>query len=276
VAVYAIGDVQGCYTALQRLLAHIAFDPTQDRLWLVGDLVNRGPESAACLRFLRGLGSGAVTSVLGNHDLYLLAVVAGLRRKRRDTLDDVLNAPDRSALIDWLRHRPLIWAEAELGWAMVHAGLPPEWSFAQAQAAAGAVEARLRASDWQAWLPGLFGNEPRTWHQAGGPVAGQRFTVNALTRMRYCDAESGALDFDHTGPPGTQPVPLQPWYRGRSPADGMRLVFGHWSALGGLSAAPIYGVDTGCVWGGRLTALRLDTLMPAWYSVACPRSTDSG
>lgn len=264
-AIYAIGDIQGCYDPLRRLLDLLNFDPVADTLWLVGDLVNRGPQSVEVLRLVRSLGQRAVT-VLGNHDLTLLAVAAGqVKPKRKDTFHSVLDAPDGAALLDWLRHCPLLHHDAELGFTLVHAGLPPQWDLALAQGCAAEVEATLRGPHYAEFLGNMFGGEPRRWQEDLAGDDRLRFTVNALTRMRFCAAD-GALSFSEKGPPGSQKPGLLPWFLvpRRRNAD-LCIVFGHWAALGYYRAPGLYALDSGCVWGNRLTAVRLDEAnVPAW------------
>jgi bis(5'-nucleosyl)-tetraphosphatase (symmetrical) len=259
-AVYAIGDIQGCYDELLELLATLRFDRQRDRLWFVGDLVNRGPKSLETLRFVRGLGAAAVT-VLGNHDLHLLAAAHGIRPDNidDDTLEPILAAPNREALIDWLRHLPLLHYDAQLGYLMVHAGLPPQWDLKLAQRCAGEVESVLRGNELEAFLSRMYGNKPRQW---SGELEGWdrlRFIVNCFTRMRFCD-RNGRLELKSSGPPGTQPEDYYPWYEipGRASA-GMNIIFGHWSTLGTTNIPGIFPTDSGCLWGGQLTALRIDT-----------------
>lgn len=255
---YAIGDIQGCRRAFDALLERIGFDAANDRLWLVGDLVNRGPDSLAVLRRVIELGD-AVTSVLGNHDLHLLAAAAGARRpSRRDTLQQVLDAPDAARLLDWLRRRPLLHYDAGTGRVLVHAGLPPAWSLDEARARAEEVERSLRSEAWQDALAGMYGDVPEQWSpDLSGPER-LRYTINALTRMRYCRPD-GRLELTETGPPGTQPEGLVPWFDmpGRAAGD-VHVVFGHWSALGVVRRADITSLDSGCVWGRALTAVALD------------------
>lgn len=262
-AVYAVGDVQGCLDALRALLERIDFQPSRDRLWLVGDLVNRGPHSLETLRFVRELGERAV-AVLGNHDLHLLAVAAGAARvRRRDTLSPVLGAPDRDVLLEWLRQRPLLHHDPDLAFTMVHAGLAPDWDLDTAARCAREVEAVLRGPGHRELLAHMYGDEPARWSNQLAGWARLRFIINALTRLRYCD-EAGGLALGASGPPGSQSPGLVPWFeipwrRSRE----RRIVFGHWATL--QLARPldpglhgVYHVDTGCVWGGHLTALRLD------------------
>lgn len=261
---WAIGDVQGCHDELGRLLEAIAFDPAHDRLWFTGDLVNRGPASAAVLREVRALGARAVT-VLGNHDIHLLAIaLAGAPARRKDTLRELLDAPDAAELVDWLRRQPLLHRDAELDFALVHAGLPPQWSLEEALQRAAEVEAALAGDRPGDFLDALYGDQPEFWERELAGAARLRFITNCLTRMRYCDAE-GRLALKPKGPPGSQPPGLMPWYEapGRRSA-GTRIVFGHWSThyltRPDTRAHGVWGIDTGCLWGGTLTALCLDSL----------------
>ncbi|HAS50305.1 MAG TPA: diadenosine tetraphosphatase [Gammaproteobacteria bacterium] len=257
-AVYAIGDIQGCYEPFQRLLDRLRFDPAADRLWLVGDLVNRGPHSVEVLRRVRDLGERVVT-VLGNHDLTLLAVAAGqVKPKRKDTFHTIIDAPDGGELLDWLRQRPMLHHDAELGFTMVHAGLPPQWDLALARQCAAELEATLRGPKWTRFMGKMFGSEPRSWRADLTGDDRLRFTVNALTRMRFCTTD-GVLSLSEKGPPSSQDAKLLPWFQvpQRQNAD-LNIVFGHWAALGYYCAQGIYALDSGCVWGNRLTAIRLD------------------
>lgn len=271
-ATYAIGDLQGCHRQFLALLDRLRFDPAADRLWLVGDLVNRGHGSLECLREVRGLGDAAVT-VLGNHDLNLLALAQrpDALERANPTLRPVLEAPDREPLLEWLRHRPLLHHDAELGWTMVHAGLAPQWDPPLARACAGEVEGALRGPDYRGFLQHMYGNEPDRWSdELRGPDR-LRVIVNSLTRMRLCRAD-GSLDADHKGPIEEAPDDLIPWFAhpDRATRD-KRIVFGHWSALGRIAwpEHKVWGIDTGCVWGGKLTALRLDTPDPEIVQVDC-------
>jgi bis(5'-nucleosyl)-tetraphosphatase (symmetrical) len=257
-AVYAIGDIQGCGAAFDALLTKLSFRPSRDRLWLVGDLVNRGPDSLGVLRHVIALGR-SVTCVLGNHDLHLLAVVAGKRDLgNADTFGDVLGAPDAGEIVDWLRRRPLMHYDAATKHVLVHAGLPPEWTVSQARAQARAVETLLRGRNWRASLRTMYGNEPSAWSHKLDRDEQRRYTINALTRMRYCDRR-GRLELRESGPPGSQPKGLTPWFDfpDRRSRD-VHIVFGHWAALGLLRRKDVTGLDSGCVWGGCLTAVRLD------------------
>lgn len=268
-ATFAVGDVQGCLDDLLRLLERMNFDPEEDQLWFTGDLVNRGPKSAETLRFVRGLGDGAI-SVLGNHDLHLLAVAEGFQaEKPKDTLRGVLDAPDAAELLEWLRHRPMAHYDRELGYLLVHAGLPPQWDLDTALACAREVENALRGPDWRALLRDMYGNEPARWSPELAGLPRLRFIINALTRIRFCTA-TGELDFTHKGPPGSQPPQLLPWFRvpGRKSAD-IDVLFGHWSTLRDAKTPRAWALDSGCLWGGKLTALRLDGEESLWISVGC-------
>jgi bis(5'-nucleosyl)-tetraphosphatase (symmetrical) len=255
-ALYLIGDVQGCDAALQRLLDRIGFSPSRDHLYLLGDLVNRGPDSAGVLRRVMGY-AGAATSLLGNHDLSLLAVAHGMRPPHRnDTLDSVLLAPDREALLEWLRAQRM--ALQAHGLLLVHGGVLPQWDVAQTLALAAEVEAALRGPGLTGFLSQMYGNLPDRWDDALAGTDRLRVVVNALTRLRFCTPE-GVMDLRasgglHQAPPGTLP-----WFDvpGRRTA-GTTIAFGHWSTLGFLRRPDIIALDTGCVWGGCLSALRLD------------------
>jgi bis(5'-nucleosyl)-tetraphosphatase (symmetrical) len=260
---YAIGDLQGCHAEFVELLERIDFAPGRDRLWLAGDLVNRGPGSLACLREVRALGNAAFT-ILGNHDLHLLAVARGSARlNRKDTLDDILAAPDREALLDWLQSRPLLVRQAfDAGGdtVMVHAGLLPQWSADEAAGLAGEVEARLGSERSGAFLEQMYGNEPACWQASLDGIDRLRVIVNVLTRMRFIDAD-GCLDFSAKEGLDSAPAGFAPWFR-YPRRDDLRLVFGHWAALQGRAKGArvrAEATDTGCVWGGSLTALNLET-----------------
>ena len=256
-ALYLIGDVQGCDSALGRLLDDIGFSPSRDRLVLLGDLVNRGPESLAVLRRVSALGAAAQV-LLGNHDLHLLAVSQGVRKPHRlDTVHDILAAPDRGALLDWLRHRPL--ALREQGLLMVHAGVLPQWSANQTLALAGEVHDVLRAPDWADFMHQMYGNTPDRWDDALAGAARWRVIVNALTRLRLCTVD-GRMEFDTKDSQGADGAPegYVPWFDvpGRATADDV-VAFGHWSTLGWLGRPDLISLDTGGVWGGCLSAVRI-------------------
>lgn len=255
-AIYAIGDVQGCFTQLEALLGSIPYSATRDRLWFVGDLVNRGPQSLEVLRFVRSLGDRAVV-VLGNHDLHLVArALGGARARDDDTLDDVLGAPDLRSLIDWLRTIPLLHSDGPA--VMVHAGLLPQWSPDQAASLAREVQAALSGAEHVEFVARLYGSRPDRWSNGLEGVDRLRVIVNAMTRMRFCTAE-GVMDFHAKGETSAAPPGHVPWFDvpGRASA-GAQIVCGHWSALGLKLRPDLVAIDTGCVWGGSLTAVRLD------------------
>lgn len=273
-ALYAIGDVQGCDAELGRLLKAIRFSVDRDRLWLVGDLVNRGPESLKTLRRVRALGDAA-TVVLGNHDLHLLAIGFGVTRAGEgDTLEKILHAPDRDALLEWLKDRPLLYEEPELNLWLLHAGLAPQWDVATARACAREVERALR-SDPERALAGMYGDEPVRWTESLGGVERRRFVVNCFTRLRFVDA-TGSLALRAKGSPEkARSRHLTPWYAAPGALwRGPRIVFGHWSTLGYLRNEDVVSLDTGCVWGGRLTALRLDEATAEPVQIDCPAFRD--
>lgn len=257
-SVYAVGDLQGCLDPLKRLLEKVRFDPVVDRLWLVGDLVNRGPQSLEALRFVRELGDAAIT-VLGNHDLHLMAIHQGVHTvRRRDTVQPILHAPDRDALMDWLRTRPLIHHDPQLQWTLLHAGLPPQWDLETARACASEVESVLRGPDHPLLLERMYGDKPDLWSDTLEGWERLRFITNCFTRLRYCSAD-GHVDMAYKGAPGGQLPHLMPWFAvpGRRSVD-LRIVCGHWSTLGLYRGHNVLALDTGCVWGDRLTLARLD------------------
>ncbi|MCL7421492.1 MAG: symmetrical bis(5'-nucleosyl)-tetraphosphatase [Methylobacter sp.] len=266
-SIYAIGDIQGCFDELLRLLDVIAFNENTDQLWFAGDLVNRGPKSLETLRFVKGLGDAAVT-VLGNHDLHLLAAARSPRPPgKHDTLAQVLDAPDRDELLDWLRHRPLFHYNDKF--CLLHAGLPPQWDFNKTRKMAVFAEKALRGPDYQRLLTHMYGNKPDIWSPTLTGLAKLRFIINCFTRMRYCDAY-GRLDFIHSGPVGSQPEKLMPWFQVPNRKNaGMRILFGHWSTLGYYEGQNCYAIDTGCLWGGQLTALKLGEPVQR-FSIDCP------
>ncbi len=262
-ATYVIGDIQGCHAEFAALLGKVAFDPARDRLWLTGDLVNRGPASLAVLRAVKALGDRAVV-VLGNHDLHLLACryVPGTRTRSGDTLDDILIAPDCDELLDWLRCRPLIHHDAALKLTMVHAGIPPQWTLSDALACASEVETRLRGAQFADDLARMYGNLPDVWHNDLRGAQRVRFIINGLTRLRYVTRD-GRMDLKAKGPPGSQRGGLQPWFAASGRRSlGAHIVFGHWSTLrlstDEEAAFNVVPLDTGAVWGGALTALRVE------------------
>lgn len=256
-AIYVIGDVQGCYDELRQLLDEIAFEPARDRVWFVGDLINRGPKSLAVLRFVKSLGDGAVT-VLGNHDLHLLALAAGNdRHAKKSNLDAVLEAPDRDELLHWLRHRPLLHHDDERQITMIHAGFPPQWDLAQARACARELEDALRGPDHLSFMFEMYGNKPDRWDPGLEGPDRLRFITNCLTRLRYCHPD-GRLALKEKRALGDQSDGIVPWFQtpGRR-TRGERIVFGHWSTLGYWGQDNVWGIDGGCLWGGELIALRI-------------------
>lgn len=259
---YAIGDLHGCLSPLQRLLDKLRFDPRVDHLWFVGDLVNRGPQSLATLRFVRDLGSSA-TVVLGNHDLHLLAVANGIREpSSKDTFERILTASDRDELLHWLRHRPFLHHDAALGYLLVHAGIHPAWDLATASALADELAGVLRSPRYVKFLERMYGNTPDQWPaprvDALKKHDRRRLAANVFTRMRYCNAQ-GKLEFGFSGPPASAPAKWQPWHHltGRI-FDEARVIFGHWSSHPAMSHPKVVPTDRGCVWGGMLTAFDVD------------------
>ncbi len=276
-ATYVIGDVQGCYDELKQLLKQIKFDPKKDTLWFCGDLVNRGPKSLEVLRFVRGLGKSAIT-VLGNHDLHLIATWKKVDRSEKSNLAlaPILNAPDCNKLLNWLRKQPLIYQDPKLGYTMLHAGLPPQWSLKQAHSYAREVELVLGGSQLNAFLNNMYGNKPKKWRDDLTGWERLRFIVNCFTRLRYCKS-NGRLDFNYKGKPGSQMKDYKPWFmvkNRQSKSD--QIVFGHWSTLGLYQNHNVNGVDTGCLWGGKLTALQIDKKIPKVHQISCKGRILSG
>jgi bis(5'-nucleosyl)-tetraphosphatase (symmetrical) len=255
-AIYAVGDIQGCHTELVQLLEKIRFDQAKDRLWLVGDLVNRGANSLQVLRLVKSLGDSAIT-VLGNHDLHLLAVASGTGRLHRgDTLDEILNAPDREELLNWLRHQRLLHVDGEF--VLVHAGLLPGWTVEKAGKLAHEVETVLRSDGYIDFLSHMYGNQPDAWEDGLSGYKRLRVITNALTRMRIC-TDKGAMEFDFKAEMQNIPQGYLPWFDvpDRLSRDAT-VIFGHWSALGLMITHNAIALDTGCLWGGPLTAIRLE------------------
>jgi bis(5'-nucleosyl)-tetraphosphatase (symmetrical) len=271
---YLIGDLQGCNDDFERLLAEIGFSPSRDRVTVLGDLVNRGPQSLAVLRKMRALGDAA-DALLGNHDLHLLAVAHGVRPVHTtDTLRDILDAPDREAWLDWLRRRPL--ALLREGWLCVHAGVSPAWSVAQTLALAAEVEQMLQGPDLGAFLPLMYGNQPAAWSDSLRGADRWRHVINVLTRIRYCHADA-SLDFKAKEGAANAPPGLVPWFEFPNRASaGSPIAFGHWSTLGLVNRPDLLGIDTGCVWGGRLSAVRVDTGRRELVQVSCAQSLRPG
>ena len=271
---YLIGDLQGCCDALERLLAEIGFSPSRDHLHVLGDLVNRGPASLGVLRRLRGLGSAA-TCLLGNHDLHLLAVAAGVRKPhRKDTLEQVLADTEREAWLDWLRQCRL--ADTACGWLTVHAGVLPQWSAERTLALAREVESMVRSPQLPDFLQVMYGNEPARWDDDLGGFDRWRFIINVLTRIRFCTAD-GLLDHDTKDGADSAPPGHAPWFEhpGRASA-GQPIAFGHWSTLGLVNRPDLLAIDTGCVWGGALTAVRVDGGRREVVQVRCEQAQVPG
>jgi bis(5'-nucleosyl)-tetraphosphatase (symmetrical) len=260
---YAIGDLQGCYAELQDLLDKINFDKTNDQLWFVGDLINRGPKSLECLRFVKSLGNSART-VLGNHDLHLLAIANKVRKPhRKDTLDEILNADDANELLHWVRELPLLVNDTGLNFTMIHAGLPPQWSLEKAIELTQGTEALLRSDQFDEFIQKMYGDQPDRWSEQLEGYDRHRFIINCLTRMRYCNAD-GQLDLAAKNAPGEEDKKLIPWYAlpDRQTMND-KIIFGHWSTvqLGNeknFNQYNVYPLDTGCLWGGEMTAMRLE------------------
>ncbi|NNM79303.1 MAG: symmetrical bis(5'-nucleosyl)-tetraphosphatase [Gallionella sp.] len=255
-AIYAIGDVQGCYTELLHLLEKISFAPASDELWFVGDLVNRGAESLAVLRLVKSLGDSAIT-VLGNHDLHLLAVAGGATaRHPSDTLDEILAAPDCAELLDWLRQQRMLHVAGDH--VLVHAGLLPGWTVSRAMQLAGEVERELRGDGYAKFLTHMYGNQPNAWDEDLTGYKRLRVITNALTRMRIC-TQQGEMEFKFKGEQHKIPADYVPWFDvPQRASQDATVIFGHWSALGLVVQDNLIALDTGCLWGGPLTAIRLE------------------
>lgn len=254
---YLVGDIHGCYLELRALLKQVSFNPQQDTLWLTGDLVARGPDSLEVLRYVRSLGT-SVRMVLGNHDLHLLAVYAGIsRNKPKDRITPLLEAPDADELINWLRRQPVLQVDEERKLVMAHAGISPQWDISTAKMCAREVEAVLRSDSYPLFLDAMYGDMPNNWTPELSGLARLRFSTNALTRMRYC-FPNGQLDMISKDSPTNVPAPLKPWFLLPNPvAAEYALAFGHWASLEGKGTPDgIYPLDTGCCWGGDLTLLR--------------------
>lgn len=273
-AIYAVGDIQGCLNELQRLLDSVKFDPARDRLWAVGDLVSRGRQSLQTLRYLRALGP-SVVAVLGNHDLHLLAINAGVRKaKANDRLTPVLQAQDKDELLHWLRGRALMHHDETLGYSMIHAGLAPQWDLQQALACARELESVLRADHYEDFLMQMYGDEPAQWSDDLQGWDRLRVIANSFTRLRYCDTQ-GRMDLKTKTGPGNPPAGMLPWFEipGRK-SKNMKIVCGHWSTLGFTQKNGVTTLDTGCVWGGQLSALRLDCDPAQHSAIDCTAALD--
>ncbi len=260
-ATYAIGDIQGCFQELNDLLSLIGFSAEHDHLWFAGDLVNRGSQSLETLRFIASLGDKAV-SVLGNHDIHLLAADQAGKAHRKDTFDAIFAASDRDELLDWLRRQPLFHHDQNLDYSMVHAGISPQWNFNKIKSLAKEVEDVLISEDYKHYLARIYGNQPNIWSDDLTGWERLRCITNFFTRVRYCE-QNGRMNFDQKGPPGSQTQGLQPWYEIKDrQSKELKIIFGHWSThkLAEVNVAEnnVFPIDTGCLWGGELTALRLD------------------
>ncbi len=272
-SIYAIGDIQGCLDQLLRLLDKVQFNPDIDQLWFTGDLVNRGPKSLETLQFVRSLGSAAVT-VLGNHDLHLLALAEGDKRytNKFDTLLPIIESNQRDELLNWLRHRPLLHRDKELGYTLIHAGLPPQWSMDEAMVYARELESTLQSSDYRNFLSQMYGNEPAQWDDNLKGIDRLRFITNCFTRLRFC-SDDGVLNLKSKGKIGSQPDGFSPWFRiAERKSRSERILFGHWSTLGIHSEDNVYPLDSGCLWGGELTALQIDCNPPKRRQISCGES----
>ncbi len=267
-ATYAVGDIQGCLKPLKRLMECVNFNPAKDTLWVAGDMVNRGPESLETLRFLHGLGN-SVVAVLGNHDLHLLAVAFDFRPAgRSDTFHDILEAPDKDTLINWLRHQKLVHYDSSLGFTMVHAGIPPQWTLGEALIYSAEVESVLQSSAIAGFLMNMYGDKPAKWSPKLSGYDRLRVITNYFTRMRFCKP-GGKLELSSKQGANSHPPGFAPWFaHPKRKTANDPIVFGHWAALEGrVNTDNIYALDTGCVWGGRLSMLRLED--KKWFRCSC-------
>ena len=267
-AVYAIGDVQGCFDELMKLLEKVHFNPDVDQIWLAGDLVNRGPKSAEVLRFAMQYPE-SIKVVLGNHDLHLLANAAGVNehQHRMDTMESILDAKDREQLIFWLRHQPLFYYDAKLNFSMVHAGLPPEWTIAESCERSKEVELVLQSENWRDFFSNMYGNDPKRWSKKLTGWDRLRFITNCFTRLRYCH-DDGRLALKFKGEPKDKPDKQKTWFDMPNRASkNDRIVFGHWSTLGTGQYGNVFSLDSGAVWGEQLTALRIDKEPYQWFVI---------
>lgn len=272
--IYLLGDLQGCGDPLARLLQEVAFSPSSDHLYVLGDLVNRGPDSLGVLQRLSALGASS-TCLLGNHDLHLLAVAQGVRKPHKsDTVRQILEAPDREHWLNWLRHQKL--AVQAHGWLMVHAGVLPQWDAAQTLSLAAEVEAMLQGPDLATFLPQMYGNEPAQWRDELQGAERLRCVINSLTRLRFCSS-GGAMEFATKEGSGGAPEGYMPWFEvsGRR-TEGVPVAFGHWSTLGLINRDDLLSLDTGCVWGGQLTAVRLTATGREVIQIPCAQAQKPG
>lgn len=272
-ATYAIGDIQGCFDELTALLAQINFNSDRDQLWFCGDLVNRGDKSLETLRFIKSLGSNAV-AVLGNHDLHLLATACDHKKPgRKDTFDAILQADDKAELLDWLRHLPLLHHDTENNITLLHAGIHPSWSINKATCLAKEIEHILRGDNYLNFFKHMYGDKPFVWDDALTGWSRYRFITNIFTRLRYCDA-NGKPSLNAKGAPGSQAKNLLPWYEVEArESRNDTIIFGHWSTLPHAGISSInnaYAIDSGCLWGGSLTAMRIDSMPFEYFQFNCP------
>lgn len=268
-AIYAIGDVQGCFNELTALVEKISFNPKSDHLWFVGDLVNRGPSSLETLRWVKSLRNRAIT-VLGNHDLHLLAAYAGVKQiNSSSSLYPILQANDLEELIDWIRNRPLMHFDRKHNIAMVHGGLLPQWNIKKALSRAKEVEEMLRSKQYKDFLKNMYGDKPDQWDKSLNGWDRLRVITNSFTRLRYC-SDNGIMNISDKGAPGTQTPGMKPWFEieSRKSLD-TTIVFGHWSTLGHYQGHNVIAIDTGCIWGGSLTAVRIDDSKKMKFQIKC-------
>ncbi|MFK7793863.1 MAG: symmetrical bis(5'-nucleosyl)-tetraphosphatase [Gammaproteobacteria bacterium] len=267
-AVYAIGDIQGCFSELEQLLDKINFDANADQLWFVGDLVNRGPQSLETIQFIRALGNSA-QCVLGNHDIHLIACHAGVQTcKSKSSLNQILQHPHADDIINWLRFQPLLHHDTKLNWLMVHAGLIPQWDLITAKACAIEVEEQLRSTNYVEFLGQAYGNTPNQWDPTLSRQDRWRVILNAFTRLRLCD-QQGKMDFNYKGLLGEQEKHLHAWFDIPRKSADLNIIFGHWSALGLKKTDNLLGLDTGCLWGSQLTAARIDVRPVTLQQIDC-------
>lgn len=269
-AIYAIGDVQGCYDQLKALLGKLEFKSDKDKLWFAGDIINRGPDSLKTIRFIKSLEDNAIT-VLGNHDLHLLAIANGQgKANRKDTIDDILNAKDSVELLDWLRHRPLMHYNKKYHVSMVHAGIHPEWTLGKALSYAHEVETILQGQNFHAFFKHMYGDKPAKWSKELEGWDRLRFITNVFTRMRYLDKKS-KLKLKEKSNPSKRTRNIHPWFEAKCKTADLNIIFGHWSTLKDPNIQHLHPLDTGCLWGGKLTALKVSHKMKKKVSIKCPK-----
>ena len=267
-AVYAIGDIQGCFSELEQLLTSINFSANTDQLWFVGDLVNRGPQSLETIQFVRTLGDTA-KCVLGNHDIHLIACHAGVQTcKPSSSLNQILQHHQADEMIDWLRFQPLLYHDSHLDWLMVHAGLIPQWDLATAKSCAKEIESQLKSDNYIDFLRHAYGDTPNQWHSELSEQDRWRVSLNAFTRLRFCDKQ-GRMNFSYKGQMGKQDKHLFAWFDVPRQSEDLNIIFGHWSALGLKQSPNLLGLDTGCLWGSQLTAARIDIKPVSLHQIEC-------